>query len=66
MGWGWAQVAEDPAEVAAKILMEKDDQLRRLLEDSSEIDLRVPTFLQSEYRVEVEEEGLRFVHETGM
>ena len=57
VGWGWAQVAEDPAEVAAKILMEKDDHPRRLLEDSSEIDLRVPTFLQSEYRVEVEEEG---------
>ena len=47
----------EPAEVAAEILKEKDDQLRRLLEDSSEIDLRVPTFLQSEYRVEVEEEG---------
>ena len=48
---------EPAAEVAAEILKEKDDQLRRLLEDSSEIDLRGPTFLQSEYRVEVEEEG---------
>ena len=47
----------EPAQVAAAILKEKDDQLRRLLEDSSEIDLRMPTFLQSEYRVEVEEEG---------
>ena len=28
-----------------------------MLEDSSEIDLKMPTFLQSEYRVEVEEEA---------
>ena len=54
---GKAEDKMEPAEVAAEILKEKDDQLRRLLEDSSEIDLRVPTFLQSEYRVEVEEEG---------
>ena len=47
----------EPAEFAAEMLKEKEDQLRRLLEDSSEIDLRGPTFLQSEYRVEVEEEG---------
>ena len=48
----------EPTEVAVdEILKEKDDQLRRLLEDSSEIDLRMPTFLQSEYRVEVDEEG---------
>ena len=54
---GKAEDKMEPAEVAAEILKEKDEQLRRLLEDSSEIDLRVPTFLQSEYRVEVEEEG---------
>ena len=43
----------EPAEVTvAEILKEKDEQLRRLLEDSSEIDLRMPTFLQSEYWVE--------------
>ena len=52
----------DPLDGATKSLKElpspeKDDQLRRLLEDSSEIDLKMPTFLQSEYRVEVEEEA---------
>jgi len=52
----------DPLDAATKSLKEllspeKDDQLRRLLEDSSEIDLKMPTFLQSEYRVEVEEEA---------
>ena len=47
----------DPLDAATKSLQEKDDQLRRLLEDSSEIDLKMPTFLQSEYRVEVEEEA---------
>ena len=52
----------NPLDAATKSLKEllspeKDDQLRRLLEDSSEIDLKMPTFLQSEYRVEVEEEA---------
>ena len=54
---GKAEDKMEPAEFAAEMLKDKEDQLRRLLEDSSEIDLRGPTFLQSEYRVEVEEEG---------
>ena len=33
--------------------VEADDRLRRLLEDSSEIELSPPSFLQAEYRVEV-------------